>query len=171
MSVWKDPQGRTWQLTINVNSIKRVRQLAGIDLLDVFDGRILARLAEDPELLVNTLWAVCMPQAEQLSVSEDAFAELLVGDEIERAATALVEGLIAFFPSDRREVLRRLWTAMGKAQSEAINLATSKLETGRIDQTIKAVMDSASAEIDRELQKLRDGSGSSRESSASTPAP
>ena len=171
MSTWKDTQGRTWQLGINVNTIKRVRELAGINLLDVFDGHLLNRLAEDPELLVNTLYAVCKPQAEQESVTPEAFAELLVGDAIEEAGAALVQGLIDFFPKDRREVLRRLWAATGKAQTEAMKLVTSKLDGPNIDAMIQAVMQQASDRIDRELQTLCEGSGSLPESSASTPVP
>ena len=56
-----------------------------------------------------------------------------------RAARSLVQGLIDFFPKDRREVLRRLWTATGKRQTEAIKLVTSKLDATKIVVTIAAV--------------------------------
>jgi len=170
-ALWIDAQGRSWSTAINVNTIKRVRELAGINLLEVFDGQLLNRLSEDPELLVNMLFAVCKPQADSQSVTAEAFAELLVGDAIEQAATALVQGLIDFFPKDRREVLRRLWTATGKAQTEAIKLVTSKLDATNIDATIAAVMEQAGNQIDRELQKLRDGSGNWQASSESIPVP
>ncbi len=170
-ALWTDGEGRSWSTAINVNTIKRVRELAGINLLEVFDGQLLNRLSGDPELLVNALYAMCKPQANERSVTEQAFAELLVGDVIEQAATALVQGLIDFFPKDRREVLRRLWTATGKAQTEAINLVTVKLEASNIDATIAAVMKQASDQIDLELQKLRDGSGNLPASSESTQVP
>jgi hypothetical protein len=170
-ALWTDAQGRSWSTAINVNTIKRVRDLAGINLLEVFDGQLLNRLSEDPELLVNMLFAVCKPQADAQSVTAEAFAELLVGDAIEQAATSLVQGLIDFFPKDRREVLRRLWTATGKAQTEAIKLVTSKLDATNIDATIAAVMEQAGNQIDRELQSLCAGSGNSRASSESIPVP
>ena len=171
MSTWKDNQGRSWKLAINVNTIKRVRERAGVNLLDVFDGQLLNRLSEDPELLVNTLYVVCQPQAEQQAISEEAFAELLVGDAIEEAATALVQGLIDFFPKDRREVLGRLWKATGKAQAEAIKLVSGKLDDRQIEATIQAAMRQASEQIDRELQTFIAASGNSPVSSESTPVP
>ena len=171
MSTWKDARGHTWDLAINVNTVKRVRQLTEVNLLDVFDGQLLARLAGDPELLVNILYAVCQPQAERTSVSEEAFAELLVGDAIEEAATALVQGLIDFFPKDRREVLGRLWTATGKAQVETSKLVASKLDASTIDTAIEAALRQASDQIDRQLQTFCEGSGNSAGSSESIPAP
>lgn len=170
-ALWTDAQGHSWTTAINVNTIKRVRELAGINLLEVFDGQLLNRLSENPELLVNTLYAVCKPQADEQSVTEEAFAERLVGDAIELASTALVQGLIGFFPKDRREVLRRLWTATGKAQTEAIRLVTNKLDAANIDATIQAVMERASDQIDRELQSLCAGSGNLQASSESIPVP
>lgn len=170
-SLWIDNLDRTWSTAITVNTVKRVQQLTGVNLLAVFDGGLLNRLADDPILLVNTLYAVCKPQADQRDVTEEAFGELLVGDTIERAAEALVRGIIDFFPSDRREVLGRLWTATGKAQTEAFKLVTSKLDTQNIEAAIQSLMKQTGERIDRELESLRGGSGNWPASSESIQGP
>jgi hypothetical protein len=84
-AIWTDAEGRTWSTAINVNAIRRAKDLVGVNLLDVFDGELLPRLADDPVLLVNTLYAVCKPQADERNVGDEAFGELLVGDAIETA--------------------------------------------------------------------------------------
>lgn len=170
-SLWTDNLGRNWSAAITVNTVKRVQQLTGVNLLAVFDGGLLNRLADDPILLVNTLYAVCKPEAEQRDVTEEAFGELLVGDAIEHAVEALVRGIIDFFPKDRREVLRRLWTATGKTRSEAFRLVTGKLDTQNIEAAIQSLMEQAGERIDRELESLRSGSGNWPASSESIQGP
>jgi len=164
-AAWIDSLGRVWSTAISLNTIKRVRELVNVNLLEVFDGQLLNRLSGDPELLVNTLYAVCKPQADERGMSDEAFGELLVGDASEEATTALVQGLISFFPKDRREVLRRIWTKTGKLTAESMALITAKLDSANIDETIKAMLARASEEIDRELLSFRNASGNWRASS------
>ena len=47
MKTFKDNAGRTWTITINVDTVKRVRDLLGEDLLDV--KQVLERLMIDPD--------------------------------------------------------------------------------------------------------------------------
>lgn len=184
MSNWKDSQGRSWSMAVTISTVKRTRDLAGINLLDVFDGKLLSQLSQDPELLVNTIYAVCKPQADAAGVSDEQFGELLVGDAIEQAAEALVQGIIDFFPRDRRPVLNRLWAKTKSVNEATLELMGTKIDSEQVDQLVAATLASASREFDqrvqRELAKLADGSpepelcsspGSWPESSASTPAP
>lgn len=169
---WTDPDGRLWVPKITVNVIARVKDhLPSVDLLDVFDGNVLHRIADDPCLLVNTLYLVHQPRAEELGLSDEEFGELLVGDTIEQAATALVEALCAFFPRGRRTVLKQLWTKLQTAQQRGINLVTSKIDSPIVEETIQRMIDQESEAIDQRLRSLGSGSGNSPASSASIPAP
>jgi hypothetical protein len=170
-AVWKDGQGRAWSLAITVNTIKRVRELADVNLLDAFDGRLFIRLGQDFELLVNVIYAVCQPRAVELGVSEEDFAELLCGDALEAAGLALVQGVLDFFPKDRRAALEKLWAATTKSRAAGMTLLATKLEADQVGRAIGALMDRTSRQVDRELQTLIEGSGSSPVSSASTRAP
>jgi len=172
---WTDSEGREWSTAINVHAIQRARNLVGVNLVDAFDGKLFVQLADDPVLLVNTIYAVCKPQADDRNISDEEFGALLVGDAIDEAAEALAQGVFDFFPRNRREVLRRLWTKTAKARSAATELATSKLNSPRIDEALEAVMKKTSDEIDRQIDTILSGfgdiSGNSPEASASTPAP
>ena len=170
-AIWTDAENRTWSTAISVNAIRRVKELVGVNLLEVFDGEMLARLADDPVLLVNTLYAVCKPQADERDVSDEAFGELLVGDTIELAAAALVRGIADFFPKDRRAVLDRLWAATKRTRTEAIRMATDKLDSPLVEQAITGAIRKASDEIDQRLRSFGDTSGNSPESLASSPVP
>ena len=170
-AIWTDAENRTWSTAISVNAIRRVKELVGVNLLEVFDGEMLARLADDPVLLVNTLYAVCKPQADERDVSDEAFGELLVGDTIELAAAALVRGIADFFPKDRRAVLDRLWAATRRTRTEAIQMATDKLDSPLVEQAISGAIRKASDEIDQRLRNFGDSSGNSPESLASSQVP
>jgi len=67
MHTFKDTEGREWQLKLNITAVKRVRDLAGVDLMDTAGGETLARLAQDPIALVDTLYAICKPQTEVMT--------------------------------------------------------------------------------------------------------
>ena len=69
MKTFTDNTGRTWTLSVTVGTIKRVRALCSVDLANIITieaGKapnvgLLDRLASDPVLLVDVLYAVCKP--------------------------------------------------------------------------------------------------------------
>ncbi len=158
-AVWTDREGRRWSVTITVGTLKRVKELVEVNLLDVFDGVLLNRLADDPVLLANTLYAVCKPQADERGIDDLAFGELLVGDTIEAAAQALVLGLSLFFPQQRRAALTSLWAKMNRARSAMLDMATAKLDSPQLEQAIQAEIERTAAEMDRRLAAVLNPSG------------
>lgn len=55
MKTFNDNAGRTWTIAVNVDAVKRVRDLLGEDLLDV--KQILERLTIDPILLCDVVYS------------------------------------------------------------------------------------------------------------------
>jgi len=167
---WTDNEGRRWNTTVTVGTLKRVKDLVDVNLLDVFDGVLLSRLADDPVLLANTLYAVCKPQADERGVDDVAFGELLVGDTIERAAEALVHGIASFFPQGRRAALTSLWTKLQRAQAATMAMATGKLDSPLMEQAIQAEIQKLAREIDRRIEQALTPSGSTSGSSPASSA-
>ena len=50
MRTFNDNAGRTWTIAINVDTIRRVRSLVSVDLLEAVEGKLIERLAGDPIL-------------------------------------------------------------------------------------------------------------------------
>ena len=153
MKPFTDSANRTWTVTINVDAIKRVRSLLGIDLLKVLDDgcKLLADLHDDPVLLVDVLYCLCKLQADTLKVSDEDFGRAMFGDAILSAHTALIQELADFFPSAR--------------QREAI-----KKVIGKTSQVVDRLLDHAELKIDEVdpeavAQKLIASSGNSPASS------
>jgi len=160
MKTFNDNAGRTWTVQINVDAIKRVRDLATVNLLEVVDGKLLDRLISDPILLCDVIYAVCKVDADQKNISDVDFGRAMAGDAIENATTALLEELVDFFPQARRKVLAKALSKLKALEVAALNAVDAKLDSPELENRLQA-----------ELARLGNWSGAAPESSASTPAP
>jgi len=136
MRTFKDNQDREWTVEITVAAIKRVRGLAGVDLMEVLEGSngLIERLVRDPVLLCDVIYAACKPQADERQVSDEAFGASMAGDAIEHATAALLEELVDFCPSPR-----------------------DRANLGRVLKATRDVMDKARDVVERRIDDLIDG--------------
>lgn len=133
MKTFTDNAGRVWTVAVTVATIKRVRDLAGVDLLRIVEPAdanqppgepaLLDQLASDPVLLVNVLFAACQPQAAAAGMSDTDFGAAMAGDAIAAAGEALLEELVSFYPSPRQ----RARLAMLLAAARQVERATDDL--------------------------------------------
>jgi hypothetical protein len=155
MQSFRDNEGRMWLVAVDVAAVKRARALAGFDLVGVLDRRDdIDRLARDPVMLVDVLYAVCKPEADARGVSDEAFGTAMAGDALEHAAQALIEAIVSFSPNPRVRAIHMM--ALEKARAAQAR-ALDALERG-LEERIEAQIESA-------LSRLGDPSGSSQESS------
>ena len=158
MHIFTDNKGRKWDIVLNVNQMKRVRAVLGIDLVNVITldtkGEVkvdlIDRIANDPCLLVDILCVLTEKQAASLGVNDVQFGESLAGDAIEDATKAFLDELVDFFPGAKRLFLQKAVTLARKYTLEM----TSALE--------KALSD---PELEKRVAQSMNLSQSSRESS------
>lgn len=162
MQIFKDRDGREWQVVLNVFQMKRVRAALGIDLVNVIelekDGQVrvdmIDRIANDPCLLVDILWVLVQEQAKPLNVTDEQFGTALAGDAIEAATKAFLDELVDFFPGARRLFLKKAVELARKFGGEANEVLAKALEDPELESRVRESMNSST---------------SSPESSASTP--
>ena len=143
MRTFKDNAGRDWTVAVNVASIKRLRDVLDVDLMGVIEGDLLQRLYADPVLLVDVVYVLCKPRADELEVTDEQFGQAMGGDAIELATAALVDEIIDFFPNRRdreraRKVLAKFTTAMERAQ-DALDL---RVESPRLQRELDSIVES-----------------------------
>ena len=107
MKTFKDAAGREWQVVINTNAVKRARDTAGVNLVEIAEGNLYGRLHLDPVLVVDVAYGVCQPEAQARKFTREDFSAALVGDAIAEARTAILEDLVDFFPNPLREGLKK----------------------------------------------------------------
>ena len=144
MKTFTDNGGRTWTVALNVTTLKRVKSLCGVDLMDAVNdgGKLLERLASDPVLLCDVIFAICRDQAEAKSITDLDFGGAMAGDPIEAATTALLEELVDFFPRGKREVLRRALQKMRVYEEKFLKAAHMKLDDPKMDAAVDRAIES-----------------------------
>ncbi len=165
MRQFKDNAGRIWTVDINVATLKRVRGLTGVDLMQVIEGTLIEKFIRDPVLLCDVVYAVCKPEADAAKVSDEDFGKAMAGDAIEAATQALLDELISFCPSPRdRANLGRVLQATNRVMEKARDVTEKRIETL-----------TSEGELDKLVNRLLETSGrsstSAPEPSASTPGP
>jgi len=137
MSHFTDTANRRWNLSINVGTVKRVRELTDVDLLAILDRpQMLNELAGDPVRFVDVLFVIIKPQADSLDVTDEQFGETLDGSAIEAATDAFLEALVDFFPGARKATLQKVLRRAKENSDKAEAMLTQALADGTIDQAI-----------------------------------
>lgn len=168
MKSFNDNTGRTWIVNVNVGTIKRVRALCGVDIANIVsveaDGKpkieLLERLATDPVLLVDVLYAICKEEADSKNISDEDFGRAMAGDAIELATAALLDEIIDFFPETKRKVFRKILSATRRFEMKSKKALATLLEDPALD-----------GKIDAALERLTESSSNSPESPESIPTP
>ena len=136
MATFTDTTGREWVIVLDVNGLRRVRKRLDLNLLALIVGEAVDRLADDPVLLVDTLYVLCETQAEREGVSDEAFGAAIRGDVLDAAVAAFLEALTDFYPSRKRAILRQLIRKGGEAEERILAATETMLATGEIDQIL-----------------------------------
>jgi len=152
MKTFNDNAGRTWTVAINVECIKRVKTLLSVNLLDAIEGKLIEQLVSDPVLLCDVIYAICKPEADTKEISDEEFGRAMAGDAIDNATTALLEELVDFFPSGKRQVLAKALAKLKTFQTKAVLAASKRLDDPRLDQQLELLLQEG------ELPELTPGS-------------
>jgi len=168
-----DNAGRTWLIAVTITGLKRIKAMLGLDLVNDLDEVLVQKLLEDPLTLVDVLFVLCKPQADELDVSDEAFGVALGGNDehkpLDQAADALIEGLVDFFRQYGRAPLAAALQKSKQATDRLQGILESRLD--EFDPAIDAALEKANDEISRTLAMLGNGSTNSRASSGANPDP
>ncbi len=102
----QDKAGQEWKVVIDVNAMRRVRDLLSVQIGDMrMLGENVARLEYDDLFVIDFLWAVCSPQVEIREIKRDEFCSLFSGEKVTEAHELIKEGIRSFFrDGGRREM-------------------------------------------------------------------
>ena len=160
MKTFKDNEQRQWTVTVNVASMKRVKSLLDLNLMEAVEGDLIEKLATDPILLCDVIYAICKPEADKRNISDEQFGQAMAGDAIEQATAALLEELVDFFPEAKRRVLRKALKKFDTMLARAAETADKYLDSPgfekRIEDALKNISDSSgnSPESQESIQSL-----------------
>jgi len=130
MKAFTDNAGKTWSIAMTIDSVKRVRDLLSVNLVEPEAGEppLLTRLGTDEILLCDVVYCLIKPQADTLGVTDEDFGRALGGDAILAAQTALYEELVDFFQKRGRPDRARAVAAQKTMIEMAIESVRMKLD-------------------------------------------
>jgi hypothetical protein len=140
MPAFTDNQNRTWAVDVHVASVKRVRSLLDVDLLRIVEDRceLLARLADDPVLLVDVLYAICKPESDRLQISDEDFGRAMSGDALLNGFNALLEGLEGFFQdAGRRDAVAKVIAKTRRLAEKIMDHTHQQIDSVDVDDAFK----------------------------------
>jgi len=127
MPTFKDTTGRTWTYEIDVPSLKRVRTIAGVDLLTVDVEVLLADMA-DPIKLIDTLYAFVHPETVAAGLTDEDFGAAM-GIDPDPLADDLLRALADFFPRlGRKRLATTLIYLLDRSKDAFQNLPKDQIQ-------------------------------------------
>lgn len=139
-----------WFLHIDFLAVKRVRAMVkrangeGFDLLQtvVFEETeikcdLLQELASDPLLLLEVIYAILKPQADEKGIPEQEFFSQWTSDDIELASDLFIRELIDFFPEAKSRLLRKINDAVTRERTKSIPVLKKLLNDPELEKKIE----------------------------------
>ena len=105
---FKDNEGRQWDIRMDYGAAKRVKALVGINLLAPLeevepDGQpLLTRLARDDMMVIDVIFAIIKPQADERGMKDEEWAGAMGGDAMLEAHDGFYREYVNFFRSRGR---------------------------------------------------------------------
>lgn len=159
MPKFKDSLSRDWDLQINYHTVRTVRNELKIDLLEVAERptdnqtSLLQRLASDEMLLVDVISVILTTQIKALGITVEGFAEGMLGEGLENACNALIEGIANFSRPQKGQMIRVAWSKIKSTESLVATRVTKILEDPRLEKRVNAMIDQIEADLDTPLPR------------------
>jgi len=160
MAKFKTLDGKEWVIHVTYLTVKRVRDLCGVNVLDIcnLDKESLSGWVADDLKVLEVVCAVVRPQLSAVDMADDEFFAACDGQVLKDAVERLVDEVSDFFQEPRKGLVKKIIKKLRETER--------KMEA----QAEKAI-DAALSQCDFEAAlKTHGSSGStSPESSASSP--
>ena len=133
MAKFKDTQSREWTITLtDASAIMEIRK-SDSEFLKGEPAHTFARLENDPFLLCQVIYVLCLKQIQERGLSEEDFYLGIIGDSIEVASDALIEAIVDFFPRGKRELLNALASKTARMNAIGMERAMARLNDPNLE--------------------------------------
>lgn len=170
MYSFADGHGRRYDVAITVQALKRVRNLAGVDLATylvqpgIGEMDLMQTLDLDIVKLIDCIYCVVKPQADAYNLTDEEFGESLQGLTVRAARAAFWGALTDFFQSLGRDAHAKVVKLYLAAQEKCME-ANGEI----LDKSLEKTLEKMETELATALERLGVTSTSVPESSESIP--
>ena len=152
MAKFTDSKGHTWHPTLNIQTLRDVRDtLPGLDLTSL-DKDLLEKI-QDPFSIGLIMFCLCEEEAKERDISPEAFGRgLASGEVIMEARRALCEEIVNFTQKDSQESWRTVFRKMNELQLAQSTLMMEVLGGEKLDRVIEKQLEAAKIQLDALLE-------------------
>ena len=143
MKQFTDNKERSWTLSLNIATAKKVKDAVSFDLLSEDVGEMVGRLAVDPVLLCDVIFILVSDQAARNNITDEDFGESMAGEAIGKATEALLDEIVDFFPPRKRKVLRMALDKMEEAEDLLMTRAEDLISSKTAEEIVEEVINAA----------------------------
>jgi hypothetical protein len=119
-----DTKNRSWDIVININAIKRVRDVNKIDIMKLLaDQETSEKVLNDFVCFLEVLHT-CINCTESI----DEFSNGFDGEKIEIAMKTFLEEFVDFFPPKKRQILRSVLQKIIESENNLLTEASTMVE-------------------------------------------
>jgi len=131
--VFKDKTGRSWDCTLSIAALKRIKTMLDVDLLDLLAGGSVAegvkRVILSPQSACDVLYVAVKPQADAAGLTDEQFGELLAGQTLADGLADLLTEIEVFFEATQGpEAAKALRAMIAKRDQIAASVWTQARE-------------------------------------------
>lgn len=143
MATFKTLDGKQWLVEMNYLTVKRVRDLCGVNVLDIcnLDKESLSGWVADDLKVLEVICAVVRPQLAALDMADEQFFAACDGGVLKEAVERLVDQVSDFFQEPRRglvkKVIAKLRETERKMETAAAKAIDQALESCDFEETLK----------------------------------
>jgi hypothetical protein len=143
MAKFKTLDGKEWVIEVTYLTVKRVRDLCGVNLLDIcnLDKESLSGWVADDLKVLEVVCAVVRPQLAAVDMSDEDFFAACDGGVLKEAVERLVDQVSDFFQEPRRglvkKVIRKLRETEKKMEFEAAKAIDAALSQCDFEAALK----------------------------------
>lgn len=159
MKQFKDKQGRDWTIEVTVGSARRVRDLTGFVLLSPDIMKTTTALAGDLVTMVDVTYALCKPQADERSVTDEQFGVMMRDVDLNAVLKSIMEETVDFFPQCR-EAMIRIFAATEKLSEKATANLAKLMEGDTLERSMEKMLSGSAGSWQVSSESNRNGSPS-----------
>jgi hypothetical protein len=110
MAKFKTLDGKEWVVEVTYLTVKRVRDLCGVNVLDIcnLDKESLSGWVADDLKVLEVICAVVRPQLAALEMSDEDFFAACDGSVLKEAVERLVDQVSDFFQEPRKGLVKKV---------------------------------------------------------------
>jgi len=150
-----DNTGKTWGLRITAADAIALRSRKLVDLLGTDAAKSASAVFADPISAIDVACAILDHQRQASDLTDDiVFLSRWDGDTLQDLLDATVEGIIDFFPSGRRDLLKTVWNRQRSATARTEQAMMDRLSQPATLASLDRAADKAVSEFDKALEHL-----------------